>query len=162
MADFTPIQVPLINGALYSFAHIKAVFAGLELTGGFIEVNYNRTRSRTKVWSNSPDPVGKTLGQNDYTASIKVLLPWWNAMMLTIQQNIGAGYGDQSFDVFVQYNATGFDPIVDSILNCTFDTTDATNAAGTDPLMRTIDLNPTKILFNGLDDLAVPLVASAQ
>jgi hypothetical protein len=161
-ATSTPIQVPLINGVVYSFAHITMQIAGLEFTGGFKSIKYARKRNREMVYSNSPDPVGKTLGQNEYSASVEVYFAWWLAVLKTIEANLGPGYGDQSFPTYVRYANNGFDPCVDEILNCNFDTTDADNQAGTTALTRMIDLSPTKILFNGVDDLANPLVAAAQ
>lgn len=162
MPTNTPIQVPLINGVIYSFAHISLNIAGIEFTGGFTAINYERVRERETVYSNSPDPVGMTLGQNKYTASAEVLLSWWYATLISIQNNLGAGYGDQSFSIFVKYNNNGFPAFIDEIQNCHFDSTKADNSVGTGALKRTVDFNPTKILFNGLDDLANPLVAAAQ
>ena len=50
----------------------------------------------------------------------------------------------------------------DVILNCTFDSTEADDSAGITALTREMEFNPTKILFNGIDDLADPLVAPPQ
>lgn len=161
-AVVTPIQVPLINGAIYSFAHITLDIAGLSFTGGFKSIKYSRKRSREIVYSNSPDPVGKTLGQNEYQCSAELYLAWWLATLRTIQANLGPGYGDFSFSVFVAYNATGFDPFQDEIQNCTFDSTEADQSAGTTALTRTVEFNPTKILFDDEDDLANPLRPQGQ
>jgi hypothetical protein len=164
VAAANPITVPLINGTLYSFAHIKLVIAGLEFTGGFKSIDYERTRKRDFPMSNSPDPVGKTLGENEYKCSAVVYLAWFMAMLQTVQQRVGGtfGYGDFSFPIICSYNAVGFPPFVDTIQNCTIDSTKVTQAAGTGALERSIDFNPTKILYNGYDDLANPLQPSAQ
>ena len=159
---FAPIQVPLINGVVWSFAHITTKIAGLPFTGGFKAIKYSRKRTREMARSNSPDPVGKTLGENEYLASAEIYLEWWRATMLTIQNTLGHGYGDQPFTIEVAYNNHGFTPFVDTIINCTFDSTEADNAVGPQALTRMVEFNPTKIYFNGLDDLAVPLVAAAQ
>jgi hypothetical protein len=162
MAAFAPIQVPLINGVVWSFAHITLEIAGLEFTGGFKSIKYSRKRNREMVRSNSPDPVGKTLGENEYQCSAVVLLAWWYALLQTVQQNLGPGYGDASFPLYIAYNNNGFAPFLDTVVNCTFDSTDASNEAGNAALTREVEFNPTKIYFNGVDDLANPLVASAQ
>ncbi len=161
-AESTPIQVPLVNGVVWSFAHITLEIAGLEFTGGFKDISYKRERKREIVYSNSPDPVGKTLGQNEYEASAEVYLAWWLATLRAIEANLGPGYGDQSFTTFVKYNAAGFDPFVDEIQNCTFDSTDAKNGVGTGAITRMVNFNPTKILFDQTNDLANPLVSEAQ
>lgn len=157
-----PILVPLTNGVVWSFGHVTMVIAGLEFTGGFKSIKRSRKRNREMVYSNHPDPVGKTLGQNEYQCSAEVYLEWWRATIETIEANLGEGYGDQPFEIQIAYNANGFQPIVDVVQNCTFDTTDADDGVGTTALARVIEFNPTKILFNGLDDCADPLVALSQ
>ncbi len=162
MANFRPIEVPLVNGVVYSFAHIELEIGGLSLTGGFKAIKYSRDRKREKVMSNSPDPVGQTLGENEYTASAVVYLAWWNAIKQTIQATLGAGYGDAAFTILVSYNAEGFDTIQDNLIGCHFDSTKADQSAGISALEREIDFNPLKILFGGDDDLAFPLQAGPQ
>lgn len=162
MANFAPIQVPLTNGVVWSFGHVTLEIAGLEFTGGFKSIKRSRKRNREMVRSNSPDPVGKTLGENEYQCSAVIYLAWWFALLQTVQNTLGEGYGDQPFKIFIAYNNNGFAPFVDQVLNCTFDSTDADDQQGTAALTREVEFNPTKILFNGLDDLADPLVASAQ
>jgi hypothetical protein len=130
---------------------------GLDFTGGFVSIKYGRTRKRDMARSNSPDPVGKTLGDNEYQATVEVFFDWYMRLLLTLQ-NILPGYGDTPFTIFTSYVGVNLAPYTDTILNCTFDSTDVDNATGTKPLTRKIDLNPTKILFNGIDDLAAPLV----
>ncbi len=152
-------MVPLTNGVVYSFGHVKLVMAGLEFTGGFKSIKRSRVRSREMVESNSPDPVGKTLGTNKYQCSVVLYLAWWYAMLNTVQQTLGAGYGDQPFLIKVAYNANGFVPFQDTIINCTFDSTHADDGVGAGALTREVEFNPTKILFNGIDDLADPLTA---
>lgn len=155
-----PIEVPLTNGVVWSFGHVKLNMAGLEFTGGFKSIKRSRKRNREMVYSNSPDPVGKTLGQNEYQCSAELYLAWWFAMLQTVEQNLGPGYGDQSFDIYITYTGTGYETFQDVVLNCTFDSTDADDSVGTTALTRTIEFNPTKILFAGVEDLADPLVSA--
>lgn len=162
MANFPPIQVPLINGVVWSFQHITCTIAGLEFTGGFKKIDYKRNRKREMVRSNNSDPIGKTQGENEYSCKVDMYLAWWFACIATVQQQLGPGYGDVSFSISVKYGNNGFAPFVDQILNCTFDSTEANNEAGVGALVRGVDFNPTKILFNGIDDLSNPLQAAAQ
>lgn len=161
VANNPPILVPLTNGVVWSFGHVTLEIAGLEFTGGFKSIKRSRKRTREMVRSNSPDPVGKTLGENEYQCSAELYLEWWRALLNTVQQNLGPGYGDQSFTILVSYIANGFLPIQDVILNCTFDTTDADDGVGPQALTRMVEFNPTKILFNGIDDLEDPLQGSS-
>jgi len=157
-----PIAVPLTNGVVWSFGHVDLQMAGLEFTGGFKSFKRSRKRNREIVYSNSPDPVGKTLGQNEYQAGGELYLAWWFALINTVQETLGTGYGDQSFTTLVSYNANGFTPFQDIIINCTVDSTEVDESAGTGALTRNVELTPTKIFFNGIDDLADPLVPPSQ
>lgn len=153
----TPIPYPLINGVRHSFASVEFKFKGV-VYRGIASMNYARTRNRGLIRGNHPDPLGKTIGENEYTADCELYVAEWNLMQSTLGDN-GAGYGDEFFTATCVYSANGFDMITDTILGCTMDTTEAALAKGVDGLSRKLQLNPLKILFNGLDDLAVPLAA---
>jgi len=154
----TPIQYPLVNGVRHSFVSVELKLDGV-IFQGFKSINYTRTRSRTMVYGNSPDPLGKTRGKNEYKADCELYLAEWNAFQAQLQ-DISPGYGDQFFEIVVMYNENGFDQITDTIIGCTMDSTEASNAEGTDPTTRKFELNPIKILFNGIDDSSVPLVGA--
>lgn len=147
------ISTPLINGQRHSFASIELKIGSLIFVG-FKSVNYSRTRSRTLVRGNSPDPLGKTRGDNEYSADCELYLAEWNLLM----QTLGKGYGDVSFSVNVTYSENGFDTITDNLIGCTIDSTEASQGQGSDALTRKINLSPLKILFGQTEDLAVPLV----
>jgi hypothetical protein len=161
-AQVSPIQVPLTNGVVRSFGHVRLQIAGLEFTGGFKSIKRSRKRERELPMSNSPDPIGKTLGENKYQCSVVAYYDWWMNLLLTVQNNLGPGYGDQPFTIYVSYVGFNLVPYTDVILNCTFDSTEADDAAGITALTREMEFSPTKILFNGLDDLADPLVSPPQ
>lgn len=150
----TPIQYPLVRGSVFSYSSIELKLNGL-IFRGFKSINYERKRDRPMQYGNSPDPLGKVVGQNSYTCDAEVYLAEWNSFMAAL----GKGYGDVFFPIFVTYVQNGFDTICDQIIGCTVDTTTASQSQGTDPLSRKLDFNPTKILFNGVDDLAVPLTS---
>ena len=124
---------------------------------GFKSVNYTRTRSRTMVYGKSPDPLGKTRGKNEYKGDCELFLAEWNVLQAEMVRQ-QSGYGDIFFPVYVTYGENGFDTIQDTLLGCTLDSTDASNGESTDPSVRKFELNPVKILFNGVDDLEFPLV----
>lgn len=158
----TPISYPLVNGVRHSWASVEVKVAGQIF---FVtSVNYSRKRNRTMVRENHPDPVAKTKGSNEYSADIEMLLAEFNALQAALiqqanQQSLNGGYGDVFFQVVVSYTENGLDTVTDSILGCTMDSTEASNSEGTDPTKRKIDLAPLKILYNGQDDLSVPLQA---
>jgi hypothetical protein len=157
----TPIPYPDSAGARHSWASIKAIIAGQTFLG-IKKCDYDRTRSRSVVMGTHPDPLGKTVGENAYTASIDMYLAEWNqlqALLIGAAIDAGVGYGDFFFDLQIQYTANGFDTIQDDILGCTLDATKASQAQGPDSLVRGIELNPLKILFNGEDDYSPTLQA---
>lgn len=158
----TPISYPTINGARFAWASVEIKVAGQIFYA--TAINYSRKRNRQMVRVNHPDPIGKTRGENEYTADLELLLAEYNLLQQTLilqanQQSLNGGYGDVAFTVIVQYTENGFDTVTDTLNGCTMDSTDATGAQGPDALKRKFDLNPLKILYGGQDDLAVPLGA---
>lgn len=154
----SPILYPLVNGVRHSFASIE-VKLGSQIFVGFKSINYSRKRTRSEVRGNSPDPLGKTRGDNMYSADAELYLAEWNLFMFQTLGSQTSGYGDVLFTVIVTYTENGFDTIVDTINGCTIDTTEASQSQGPDTLLRKFELSPLKILFNGIDDLATPLKA---
>jgi hypothetical protein len=150
----SPIPYPDAVGARHSFASIRAIIAGQTFLG-IKTVNYDRVRTREKIKGTHVDPLGKTVGDNEYTCTIDLYLAEWNQLQQAIQLqalSAGVGYGDLFFNIQVQYQATNFAIIQDSIVGCTLDKTTASQTVGPSGLVRGIELNPIKILFNGVDD----------
>jgi hypothetical protein len=157
----TPIQYPYVNGSLFSFSSVEWKLAGL-IFRGFKSIDFSRKRDRPKVWGNSPDPLGKVVGKNDYDAGGELYL----AEFLAFVSKLGPGYGDQFFSCYVTVKQAGFGTAQWVINGCTLDEATASFAEGTDPLAMKFALNPLKILtvINGvtLDDLAIPLTSPPQ
>ena len=150
------IQYPLINGNRHDFSSIEVNLNG-EIFRGFHSINYSRTRTRTDVRGNHPDPLGKTRGTTEYSGDCELYLAEWNQFI----NDIGVGYGDYFFTVTASYTAPpAFDPNQDVLLGCTIDSTEVSQSQSGDPLMRKFNLRPVKILFNGIDDAAPPLNGS--
>jgi hypothetical protein len=152
-----PIAVPLVNGTAWSFARLRIEVAGFKLNGGIKSAKYKRERKRDQVRSNHVDPVAQTDGENSYSGSIEVYAAWWLNLMRTVRTTLGQGYGDVAFNAFISYGPSALDPFQDVLVGCHFDSTDADNSQGTAALVRTIDLQPLKILFDGVDDCEVSL-----
>lgn len=154
----TPIQVPITNGVVRSFGHVRTNIAGLDFTGGFKSIKRSRKRNREMVRSNNPDPVGKTLGENEYECSAEIYLDWYYNLQRTINNNLGAGYADHPFRIYISYAGVNLVTYTDIVINCTFDFDEGDDKQGIQALTRMVDFHPTKILFGGLDDNADPLV----
>lgn len=158
------ISYPITNGVRHSWASVEVKVAGQVFYA--TACNYSRKRNRTMVREHHPDPVAKTRGQNEYSADIEMHLSEFNALQNALiaaakQQSLNGGYGDVFFTVVVQYAEANLDTITDTLQGCTMDSTDSSNAEGTDPSKRKFDLAPLKILFGGQDDLATPLAGPA-
>lgn len=154
-----PLQYPSTSGPRTSFQHAELKIAGIPFVG-FKKFDYSRTRSREMIYGANADPIGKSLGQNEYKASCEVYVPEWNNFLDALAL-AGVGYGDQFFDVTITYNASGFAVFTDTLKGCSIDSTDAPNGQGTAALTRTFELNPLKILFGGNDDNDSPLGVSS-
>jgi hypothetical protein len=152
------IPYPLINGVRHDWSSVEAK-VGTPVNQIFLalkSLNYKRTRTRGEVRGTSPDPLAKTRGTNAYTADME--LPLSEAQLLMTLLNGGVnGYGDVFFQIVVSYTENGFTTVTDTLIACSLDETDASQAQGPEALMRKFTLAPLKILFNGVDDLAVPL-----
>jgi hypothetical protein len=151
------LAYPLVTGFRHGFASLSAEFkipgGGTVTFRGFKSIDYNRTRDRGLVRGNHPDPIGKTRGENSYDADVEVYLAEYAAL----QRELGPGYGDILFNLLVHFVEGGFTGLQDELLGCTLDSTEASNAQGTDALTRKVKLNPLKIKFDGVDDVEVPL-----
>lgn len=148
------IPYPLINGVRHSFTSTVLKIDGQEFAG-YRKVTWNRTRERSMVYGNNPDPLGKTRGKNSYEMKVTVLIAEWKAF---ITDHFGEGYGDQSFTTQLSYIENGFDSQDVQALGCTIDGSSSDNSEGTDATEIEIDLQPVKIIVNGVDDNATPLV----
>jgi hypothetical protein len=156
----TPISYPLVDGFRKSFVSIEAVFTAKSAQGGpamslnfrgFKNIEMSRTRTRVEARGNHPDPLGKTRGTNAYKAAVEILIEEFNQLQAELA-GINSAYGDVLFTFTRTYTENGSDTITDTAIGCSFDTTESTDAEGAEPSMRKIELNPLKILFNGIDD----------
>lgn len=155
------LQIPLINGARYSWASVIAHFDGWKCEG-FSEITFKRSRERSEVRGPHPNPIGKTRGKNTFEASCKMWLPEFH--YFTVEKLGGKGYGDKFFDIEIQYseNGSGLDVITYKIIGCTFDEESISNAEGTDAtVVECGTLSPLWVGRPGIDDTRNPLGRAA-
>lgn len=168
----TPLQYPLVNGYRQSFVSTEVRFVNPSIAGssggqalalalrGYKSIKYTRKRERAELRGNSPDPLAKTRGENKYTCEAEYALAEYNAIQSALADLSGGGYGDVFFSLQITHAEPGLPTVVDSVLGATIDSTENDSAAGPDPTMRKMDFGPLKVLFNGVDDLQVPLQGS--
>lgn len=158
-----PIAYPDSAGARHSFVSLKAIVAGLPILG-LKKCTYSRQRQREILHGTHVDPIGKTQGENTYKASLDLYLAEFQQLKAALIQQgeaLGVGYGDVFFIIQAQYRAPGFTLIQDEIQGCTLDDTNADQSQGPAGLIRGLELNPLKILFDGDDDVSPSLIRSA-
>ena len=92
--QIVPIQIPLTNGVVRSFGHVRLQMAGMDFSGGFKSIKRSRKRNREMVRSNNVDPIGKTLGENEYQCSAVVYVDTFYNFIQTVNNNLGPGYAE--------------------------------------------------------------------
>jgi hypothetical protein len=158
-----PIPYPDSLGARHSWASIRAIVAGVPILG-IKKCTYSRIRTREIMHGTHPDPIGKTVGENAYKASIDLYLAEFQQLKSALIVQGAAqqvAYGDVFFILQVQYFAPGFQAINDEIDGCTLDETNADQSQGPGALLRGIELNPLKVKFDGDDDVSPALMFAA-
>lgn len=166
----TEIAYPLINGERHDFTSIELKIAG-QIFVGFKSINYKRTRTRTTLYGNAKDPIGKTGGTNAYTCDFELYLAEWKLLKAILKKAAaaqpgivsgvapGSGYGDVFFQIIVTYGSSQFDTYTDTINGNSADEIEGSQAQGPDGLFRKIGTNPLKIIEDGDDDVGTVLQA---
>jgi hypothetical protein len=157
VSNVQPIQVPNTTGAVRSFGHARLNLNGIDFNGGFMNLKWEIENTGENQYSNNPDPMGFSLGQNKYSASVVL---YYDFAMNLIQQ-IGPGFAMVPLVGFFSFGGDGLPIYTDQLLGIrlskmALDTSADSNKAITLP----IDLKPVKILPLGLDPNLYPLVGS--
>lgn len=146
----------LINGNQYSWSSL-VVKAGGQLYTGFTAISFGEKRERSFAWGMGRQyaPRGRTGGK--YTPdNAKLTGPVSSVQAL--RQDLAAlsvppgSYGDAEFQILVQYLelASSEAPITVILNRCTWVTSSASHAEGTDALVEDVELMPMTITRNGL------------
>jgi hypothetical protein len=152
----TPIRYPDTTGFRAGWQSLILKVDGQEFVG-FVACEGERARERALVFGTNADPIGKTRGKNTYKASIGVYVAEFKQFMV---DHFGPGYGDRSFTFQMTIAENGYDVQTVICYGCTLDKTTFSFSEGSDPLkVEGIDLNPVKIVWDGVDDNARPLGA---
>jgi hypothetical protein len=151
------IAYPIINGAAFSYSSIELNLFG-QLFTAFESIDYGRKRTREEIRGNHPDPLSKTIGENKYNASASIEIAEWYLFL----QQLGPGYGDLFFLTTVTFNSPILGVVQDVIKGCTVDEVTAQLKRGAGGLYKKVDLAPLKVLEDGIDDCAVPLIGLQQ
>jgi hypothetical protein len=174
-AQISPIQVPQTGGAMISFGHLTLTLNdNQEMTGGFENLKFKISDDSENVYSNNPDPVGFTLGDNKYEASVQLYYAW----AMNLIQSIGPGWQKIPWTAYFKAaeNAAaspigaGLVYTAATLIACRLTSIEMSGQAGQGGKALTvpIDLKPLKIYpagvggAQGVDGNPFPLVSPGQ
>lgn len=140
---------PRINGNFPDFSSLTAFIRGKAFFG-IREVSYKTTREPGTVRGAGPRKLGRTRGEFNHEASIKLLREDAEALRTLL----GSGYMEAEFDITVVYQFKGGPLTEDKLFGCVITEDDTSNSSGTDALEITFPLDVMRILYNGLDPIA--------
>lgn len=153
------ISYPFTAGHRHSPASAE-LRAGAPISGiilGWTSIEYAAKLTPEMVYGNHPDPIGRTLGRAEYSASIEVYLAEFVQQFVAA---LGVGWAVKPFDITVTYSENGFDTVTDTLFGCRLLGAEAAIGNDAAALKRKVELMPIKILLGGKDMLEVPLVGA--
>jgi hypothetical protein len=157
MSNIAPIAIPNLTGAARSFGHTRLSLNGQDFNGGYVNLKWSIENDGENQYSNNPDPVGFSLGENKYTASVSL---YYDFAMSLIQQ-VGPGWNMLPFIGYFSYIGVGLTTYTDVLVGIRLAKIELdTSSDSTKAITLPIDLKPVKILPAGVDGNLYPLVAS--
>ena len=147
------ISYPLTDGADFSFASVEFNANGQTFTA-VDEITFGRKRNRDMNRGVHPDPLSKTTGENEYEASATVKV----AEFVLWRSQLGQGYGDIFFSATVILNSPALGTTETVLVGCSLDEETWNMKSGPAGIPVKINLRPLKIIGDGFDDCAVPLL----
>ena len=145
-------DVPLINGIRYDFGSIQLMLDG-DLYISVKSISYNDSCTGGKIRGTHPQPLGRTGGEYEATASIEL----FKHSADELRQKLGNGFMFKVFEAVVNYAPAGQPVITDRIMGCRISKQDTSPSQGTDGVTEKIDLDPMKIIWNGVDPIPNPI-----
>lgn len=145
-------QQTLINGNRFSFVNLSVSANGADIPRGAITaLNYNPTQEPGLVQGNLNVPTGRTQGYASATGSMEILLSEFNDFILGLTGgNPLVAFMDVDFDIVASYSVNDIDVVTDSLLGCRITNADASNAQGSDPTKRMVQLSIMRVYLNGV------------
>lgn len=155
MSNIQPIQVPNTTGAMRSFGHLRLSLNGLPFSGGFENLKYTISIDSENQYSNNPDPVGQSLGEIKYEASVQLYYDW----VYNLIQQIGPGFMMIPFTGYFSGVGAGLVAYTDTLTMCRLKKVELSAQAGQGgkAITMPIDLGPLLILPNGISPNMYPL-----
>ena len=140
----------LINGDEYTHSSITLDIVGIGQI--FIaEINYSDNTTEGVRRGNSLEKLARTIGEYETTQDMLVSVEDHQHIIRTL----GPGFMRKKFDINIAYRELDRPLIQDTIVAARITTNDSTSTAGSDAVMRRITMASTKILWDGIDPIAL-------
>ncbi|NJN77935.1 MAG: hypothetical protein HC803_06060 [Saprospiraceae bacterium] len=136
----------MINGNIYKWSDVSVRMLGITLTG-ITDVMYERKQEKTNLYGAGNDPIARSHGQNEYTASITLTLN----QLHVIESKLAPGNSILDiapFDIICAYAVNGTKIVKDKILECEFTGTKREFSNGSNESKIELELIVGKIIFN--------------
>lgn len=140
MAD---IELPFVNGNLYSHASIEAKFNGNARKCG--SINYNDKLEPGEVRGNAQEVLGTTAGKYSTGGDVEMMLSEWERL----KDDLGDNFGLKRFLITVQYAEDGAPVVQDELENVRITGVDNANSESTDGSKVKLTLHIMRIKRNG-------------
>lgn len=146
------VQRPIINGHFPDWSSVEFKFNGriYTLVKSF---NYSDNIDEVQPRGNNPEPVGGTRGEYKAEGDVEFYIDEFKRIVA----DLGDGWRERRFLVTAAYR-DGEQPVTtDTIIGVRILGVDASQSAGTDPLVRKCKLSILKIKWAGKENLLNPL-----
>ncbi len=154
---------PIINGFVPSFASVEIRLAGtagaLSAAGalplpGVKSINYKDPLTISKVYGNSPRPVGRTRGQLAPSGSIEFYRDMWDAAVSLLTGAGAWGFAEKSWVMPITYAETLYRTTCDTLIGVRIHSPDTSPTEGTEALTVKCELDIMQIQWNGTGQLS--------
>lgn len=150
--------VTTADWGIQDFASIRAIFGGRTFEG-FNSVKYSSELSSKLVYGSNRRPIRKTLGQLKCSCNVEFHLEEFERFKKDVLG--GKGFMTKTFNLVVQWSIPGSDIFTDTIYGCSIIKLESGGQGGSDEILRSPELLPMGILWNGDDPLGEALQAAA-
>jgi len=141
------IQYPQVNGHRFSFNSCQFRFDGV-LYIGIKSLNYKASLKAGLVRGTSPNPIGRTVGDAEYTVDCEMLSLEFEQLKLQLGAPV-VGFGETAFTITVTKFEVGSPVVMDTVIGCRIEEADESNASGTDASMVKMTMSAMNLLRNG-------------
>lgn len=133
------------------------VLRSLPIADGIEEVNYTPSVEREKGYGANRQPQIRTDGQDDYEASITMLMYWWR-YLIDVANELGKGLANIELNVGYNLFKGGSVPLhQDTIWRAAIKSPESAFKRGPENLMVPVALDPMNIFYDGVDMRGNPI-----